>query len=450
MSESGKKGGKAEKTSPSCAFGSLPTNISDIPQVTSAPKHVDIARSVGTFSPFASAAPMNFGPPSFGPPTTFPSSFGAKQIDSFAAKPVDFTSFNEGSKGVKASPVAGAAPVWNITEESLPKLPDFHPLERTAVFMPHTLASVVATRVSECLAKRSITAEFNDVKARAKCVSPENVEFRVRLYRGKGKFDHGVIVEVQRRYGFSATYTADVNAILDAAEGKPVRVQPKLPPPVVSDCEDDEVEEKPGMKRRGSMVAIASNMLKKNKTIDSTAISMRSLETLTNASTMGKSTALRVSTEILSGDEEGNVEILETIMSLLLHSCLAPDQKDFVQDEDTIDNLRLSAMTILANVAVVLHREESPHLEELGPSLAREVLPVVLMEIEGAELNTRMSVQACRFLNALTRALGGDPEILPLKDTAFSAVSLAKRVGQLRHAALAKEADECMAALEMI
>ena len=58
------------------------------------------------------------------------------------------------------------------------------------------------------------------MKAKAKCVSKDNVEFNVRLFKGKNQFDHGVIVEVQRRQGFSVFYHRDAVAILDAAEGK--------------------------------------------------------------------------------------------------------------------------------------------------------------------------------------------------------------------------------------
>eukprot|EP00957_Ditylum_brightwellii_P023928 1803966-Ditylum_brightwellii.AAC.1 len=108
-----------------------------------------------------------------------------------------------------------------------------------------------------------------------------------------------------------------VNAILNAAQRKPVQVEPKMPPPVDSDSEDDEAKPTPGMRQRRSMVEIVSNMLRKNKSIDSTATSIQSLEAMTNASMKSKCNALSILTKILSGDKEGNIEILKAIMSLL-------------------------------------------------------------------------------------------------------------------------------------
>ena len=55
------------------------------------------------------------------------------------------------------------------------------------------------------------------------CTSSDGVDFRVQLYRGKAEFHHGVIVEVQRREGFSLNFHLDTAlAILGEAKGRPV------------------------------------------------------------------------------------------------------------------------------------------------------------------------------------------------------------------------------------
>lgn len=110
--------------------------------------------------------------------------------------------------------------LWNVNDHTLKPKPDYYQLEQTATFVPHSKPSIVAARIANFLLQRNISVTFNELKAKAKCVSKDEVEFNVRLYRGKNQFDHGVIVEVQRRYGFSVYYQRDALGILDVAAGK--------------------------------------------------------------------------------------------------------------------------------------------------------------------------------------------------------------------------------------
>jgi len=109
---------------------------------------------------------------------------------------------------------------WNVNDYTLKPKPDFYTLEQTATFVPHSKPSVVAARIANFLMERNISVIFSEVKAKAKCISRDKVEFIVQLYRGKNQFDHGVIVEVQRRFGFSVFYHRDAIGILDVASGK--------------------------------------------------------------------------------------------------------------------------------------------------------------------------------------------------------------------------------------
>ncbi len=114
-------------------------------------------------------------------------------------------------------------PAWSVTDENIPVLPELHPLEYTSVFVPHTRAAVVAERISKCLKLRSVNADYtaDGKKAKAKCTTCDlpPVEFRVFMYRGKNSYSHGIIVEVQRRFGFSMNFFNDMKAIFDAAKG---------------------------------------------------------------------------------------------------------------------------------------------------------------------------------------------------------------------------------------
>lgn len=110
---------------------------------------------------------------------------------------------------------------WNLREQDVPALPSFYPLEKSAVFIPHASAPAVASRIADALQSRSIKSSFDAQHAKVDCVSESNVEFRIRLYRPRGEdLGHGLIVEVQRRFGFDVSYMQDVFAILDSAKGK--------------------------------------------------------------------------------------------------------------------------------------------------------------------------------------------------------------------------------------
>ena len=119
--------------------------------------------------------------------------------------------------------------LWTLS--SVPTLPEFHSLERTAVFVPTTIPSDVSSRISVILRERSIEAQYDDAKAKVKCTTAEGVDFRIRLYRGRGRYSHGIIVEVQRRFGTSLVFHNDTISILDGAVGKVVSPPPALNPP---------------------------------------------------------------------------------------------------------------------------------------------------------------------------------------------------------------------------
>ena len=131
-----------------------------------------------------------------------------------------------------------ASQLWNVNDHTLKPKPDYYELEQTATFVPHSKPSIVAARIANFLIQRNISVTFNELKAKAKCVSKDDVEFNVRLYKGKNQFDHGVIVEVQRRYGFSVYYQRDALGILDVAAGKAPMEALEKPPFCSHDMEN--------------------------------------------------------------------------------------------------------------------------------------------------------------------------------------------------------------------
>lgn len=109
---------------------------------------------------------------------------------------------------------------WVVDNESVPILPSFYPLLKSSVCIPNGSARVIAERIQAVLCARSIVAIYDSRKAKADCTTKNNVNFRIRLYRGSGNESRSITVEIQRREGFDLMYHKDVYAIFDAAEGK--------------------------------------------------------------------------------------------------------------------------------------------------------------------------------------------------------------------------------------
>jgi len=133
-------------------------------------------------------------------------------IDYFSSSSASPFSFPAAAASAKPSSSS-----WDVCDRNVPTLPSFYPLEKTAAFVPQASAPIVASRIVTALKARSIDATFDAQNAKVDCITKSNVEFRVRLYRGRGEYSHGIIVECQRRHGFDISYAQDVYTILDAA-----------------------------------------------------------------------------------------------------------------------------------------------------------------------------------------------------------------------------------------
>jgi len=319
---------------------------------------------------------------------------------------------------VSAPPALPSSGLWML--KSVPTLPEFHPLERTAVFVPHSHPGEVAARISDVLRERSMEATYDDDKAKVKGVTADGVDFRVRLYRGRHCYSHGIIVEVQRRFGTSYSFHKDTMAILDAAEGK---TPPPPPPslggssssnssnsiPMVSDNEDDFVV------NGSSSLAMVAKMLN-HKGYDSHYLAFQTLLPLTDANKMGNKTAKAVSQELLKDGNEVGAIILGLVCA----------QKE----EDDMFKLRALAMTVLANAVKATKGD-------IDMALREELRPVLLNELNNAEKNPRTAQMAASCLEFL---IHGDHDVAELQ----IALETAEQVGRSRHAGLKFQAGRCL------
>jgi hypothetical protein len=392
---------KQKKPPPSYSGNAMPDNVC----LTSNDGGEEVTRRVG--------AHMSSLQPSFEPMTSFEplslSRFGQPAMNSSI-------NTQPGKLQVKPSERVRERPSdkgrWNLVD--VPTLPQFHPLERTAVLVPHATASEVSVRISDVLRDRSIEAFYEDDKAKVKCTTPEGVNFRVRLYRGRGEFNHGIIVEVQRRFGVSVNFHGDTVAILDAAQGN---VPPPPPPPsftsgnipMVSDSEDD--FETDGI----SSLAMVSTMLK-HPGYDSHYLALQTLSSLTDSSKMGASTARKVSLELLKPDNEVGSKILALVV----------DKKD----DDFMFKLQVMAFSVLANAIQAV--------DGVVSGIVREHLrPVLLEALHQAESNPRSAQMAARCVEFL---MDGDHDIGDL----HGALETALESGKARHAGLMRQAQVCL------
>mmetsp|Transcript_33738 Transcript_33738/g.47958 ORF Transcript_33738/g.47958 Transcript_33738/m.47958 type:complete len:400 (+) Transcript_33738:66-1265(+) len=301
---------------------------------------------------------------------------------------------------------------WNL--HSAPILPEFHPLERSAVFVPYITATDVANRVGAVLRDRSIEAHFDNHKAKATCRSIQNVDFRVFLYRGQNTFSHGIIVEVQRRYGASVHFYKDQQAILDAAQGKPVENEDAMATaeiPLVSDNEDEEDNEASSL----ATLDFAKRLLS-FQSYDSNLLAIQTLSSLTDPAKMGVKTSRAVSNHLLASPDN---EVGSKVFALI------------VDQHDLENELRPIAMTVLANA---LHYSSR---DSIHPVLREVIRPVLLKELGGAEKNPQMSFLAARCLEPLVK---DDHNVGDL----YNALDQAQAVGEARHAGLRDQCQKCI------
>lgn len=310
--------------------------------------------------------------------------------------------------------------VWDLA--SAPTLPEFHPLERTAVFVPDSTPSVVAGRVSSVLRDRSIEAEYDDDKAKVKCITSEGVNFRVRLYRGRGQYGHGVIVEVQRRFGSSLVFHNDTQAILEAAQGKPTPPPPVMTSmnnlPEVSDDEDDDDDDDylspPSADSSLSMV----NKMLSLPGFDCQFLGLQTLSSLVDPEKLTLSTARGVSEKLLRTDSSVGHIVFNNIANRKM-------------DEESM-TLRNMSLNILAN-----------SMRSCGkiPEFLREPLrPVLLEDLRDAEKHPNTALLAAKVIEYFIR---GDHDTTELNEV----FEIARKVGESKHANLEHQAQKCIAAI---
>lgn len=351
-------------------------------------------------------------------PTFEPVSFAPSNMMSPSSSYISTTQQKVSSVAVAAPPSGG----WKLT--SAPILPEFHPLDRNSVFCSGTSASEVAERVAQVLKERSIEAHFDNSKAKVRCLTAYNVDFRVFLYRGQKQYAHGTIVEVQRRTGASVLFVKDTQAILEAAQGN--FVAPPPPPalfstaeiPLVSDTEDDDDDDYDDNNEASLSSLDFCAKLFNYKNHGSDMLALQTLASLTDPAKMGLSTSKRVSRALV----EPNSTVGSRVFALIV------DSKNNNQDDSSM--IRNLAMTILSNTIQSVQGD-------LNPMMREALRPVLIQELKKAEDNPQMAYLAAKCFEPLIAGDHFSSELYDVLDTAQS-------IGEARHAALRDVCEKCI------
>ena len=358
-------------------------------------------------------------------PSFAPVSFDTPPAPAFHQGGPSFSSRPQKAGGQGHSPMvrsrtdrAANASVWSLTD--VPVLPEFHPLEKTAVFVPFSSPAEVAARLSDVLRERSIQANYDSAKAKVQCMTADSVDFRIRLYRGRSKYSHGIIVEVQRRFGTSVDFHETTKAILDSAEGN----VPAPPAPLGSSgslplVEDDDENDGYGASSSSSNGASSLGFIGKllsHPGEDAHSLALQTLSSFTNPAKMGRKTAQSVSTVLL---EPGN-EIARKVLTI----AAAPKGGDNLR-------LRLLAMTVVANAV----RSATGAVNGATKASLR---PILLAHLQDADNNAQLAFLAARCAEYTVSS--GDVDASEIG----SLLQQAKVVGESKHAALRDQAARCL------
>mmetsp|Transcript_64346 Transcript_64346/g.76169 ORF Transcript_64346/g.76169 Transcript_64346/m.76169 type:complete len:436 (+) Transcript_64346:35-1342(+) len=290
---------------------------------------------------------------------------------------------------------------WILPEGSIKPVPDFYPLELTSTFIEGVDPSVVAGRIAVCLCQREISASFGEMKAKAKCKTKDGVEFRVRLYSGKGDYARGIIVEVQRRSGWTPNFQQDVFAILESAEGIIQNESFELSTlslfddslleanlELLDEDEEDEVH----------VSCIRRNLLLDEK-YDVQVSGMKMLCSATNPLKVGSSVALANAKDIITDPSEKDVR------RVVVDSVLKYENKNDLSD------LHDFSLRAIHNCIDVIGRENAKEycIDRGAHWLVEELFPCLLKEMDVATEDK--SSEAAITTKCLVELMSMSPEV---------------------------------------
>lgn len=283
---------------------------------------------------------------------------------------------------------------WN--PKGIPKVPEDYPLGRSRVAVDCDVCEVTS-RIGACLRQHELSVTFEENTA--VCVTPCHTHFTVTIFENEDQF----IVEVQRKTGCSFVCQQLCRAVLKAAKGSGTTQvkKPQFAIPASIRKMDQNHEEK-------ALKDDVNNALHliNQEAYDSQLLGMSALASITSKRKV----------------------VIESFQFDFLKRFLSA-RSPHARKHDTEANLRLDALTVLANL--LTHKSI-----ECQYVIENELLQQLIMDLTNDDLNA--SYQSARCLTAMCRCCPQFKENIAAIGAA-TAVEELEDLAKLRHQLLEDE-----------
>lgn len=329
---------------------------------------------------------------------------------------------------------------WKVLDEDLEEVPEHFILERTSRVINDTSATIVSTRIADCLRNRSVEVKFSAKKAKAKCKNREFVKYTISLFQGESDEEFEdcitVIVELQRRSGSSISFMNDCRAILAAAEGEDseeLRIRDSLTIPA-SLKSHASLPPLPAQKMPTDLTKLASELLAKDN-IASKILATEMLCLDTDDTKTDPKLALAIAKQILND----NSPIFKSMTSTL-----QADRRFETEDEsDSLEKLYFLTLSLLSNALKITDESGvASHIIRECAWYNDELVPILIDLLENSHTRTQDALVAAKVFYNL---LGASQEVKRKAQEAGANLVLATvhEFAQHQHLALAKESERC-------
>jgi len=324
-------------------------------------------------------------------------------------------------------------------------VPKYVKLARTHVFVANTDASIVTKRLSDCLRKLSVHASFDDNQAMAECECMDSTKFVIQLYRGRGSYEHGVIVEVQRMFGCCINFMRNCRSILQAAKHSEVVVRDEVRRVSFYEIYSSKLEKADDscarIERACTSVVILDSicrLLFTESGIDSNALG---LEMLRDATDPLKTETDNASEAVKAMFEEKYVSVFEYVTSLV-------DLK-WIHDTDTRKKcyLRFLALCILSNIlAVTASTGDLSQIIEKNLWFVDSLIFTLIEDLKNAKLCPRSALLAAKCFKHIIGS-SQDAKAKAVEIDAIQVIAATNEYGKCSHALLEEETKCCAQSL---
>jgi len=362
----------------------------------------------------------------------------------------------------------------NWQSASAAELPAFYPLSdsHTVLRDADVAVSEVASRISECLRLRSISAKFSTYSA--KCKTLDRCEFEITMFQDKANGD-AIVVEVHHLRGDAAAYRTHSDAILNAAEGLDFLRETRDLSASILDAA------KPSGYDSDTMFEVLENtceLIQKDR-IDASLIGMETLCILTKAERVGLKCASITSRAVLLGeveqaevdaqhpltqslvdansdsdmdaDEDDDIDELgmkSVVLSLVRDRRLQPGDEDASSDDPAfawhIGQMRLLALNVLDNALnIMVKRSKNMQRRIVKKMMENEMMETMVRDLSEVEENTHEAYLSVRVLSLLSSMSEAGQESL-MNAGAIAALERALVYGQRYHTLLAQVSAELL------